>query len=96
MKTATKNVKRNLEAQPDNQGLQNALDRLIDNKERFDARHGTKPTANQPSRIQPVDWPERTESVQRPERVEKPERVERPERPEHVDRPEPPGRSHRR
>ena len=109
MQRADQTLTRNLEKQPDNQGLQNARDRLRDNQRRFDLRRESKAgnqlpaTSNsatdKPTRTQDVVRPERSESVQRPERVEKPERVERPERPERperVERPEPPQRGHRR
>lgn len=100
---AAQSVGSNLEKKPGNKGLQNAAERLQENRLRFDSKHETKTNkgqssrvtgtdANQPAKPAAIDQPMKTEPVQRPERAERTERVERPERPEHIERAEKPGR----
>jgi hypothetical protein len=69
-------VNKNLERQPDNKGLQNAAERLRENRERQEAR-----------RAEHVERVARVERVERPERPERPEKIERPEKPEKASRP---------
>jgi hypothetical protein len=108
MERGLQSVRGNLDKQPENQGLRNASDRLLENQRRFDSKHKTRTTNQSPKatgtgdekldRTVAVDQPVRPESVQRPERAEMPERgasPERPERPEQPERPEKPEKPER-
>lgn len=68
-----KSVAKNLEKDPDNKGLQNAQQRLLENQERQETHR-----LDQQARVETVK-PERVARVERIERVERPVRVERPE-----------------
>lgn len=71
-----KSVSKNLERDPDNKGLQNAQQRLLDNQTRQELQR-----TEREHRVE-------TAKLERVERVERAERVERPERPSRVERPE--------
>ncbi|MGE5548339.1 MAG: hypothetical protein ACM33T_15645 [Solirubrobacterales bacterium] len=64
---------RNLEKNPDNRGLQNAISRIERNQERQEAR---------PERVERAERADKVEKVDRVDRPARPERIERPERPE--------------
>lgn len=84
---------RNLARNPDNPGLVNSSERLIENKRR-QADRGRNHAPGQ-QRREAVEHVEKVERVERPERPERPERVEfvtardfgRAHRPERPDRP---------
>jgi hypothetical protein len=98
MEQAGKRLDRNIARNPDNQGLRNASQRLIDNQVRQSTRGRNRAPGQQRlevSRVERTERAERVERVERPERVERverPERVERAARPERVERPERPGK----
>jgi hypothetical protein len=85
-------VKKNLQKNPDNRGLNNALEHLRKNQVRFSEKRGGSHRTERAQRAERVNRPERAERVERVERPERVERVERPERVERVDRPDRPGR----
>ena len=83
---ATTSVSGNLQKNPDNPGLKNALGRLERNNERRETKE-----MERVERAGRTEKAERPEKVERPEKIERPEKVERPEkaeRPERAERPE--------
>ena len=86
---AQSSLEKNLEAQPENEGLLNALSNIFNNQERHELE-GKEKAEFQRERINVAERPDRPERAERPERPDRPERPERPDRPEKPDRPERP------
>jgi hypothetical protein len=74
---------RNLARNPDNPGLVNSSEQLIENKRRQADRGRNQAPGQQ--RAEGVERVEKVEKVEKVERIERVERPERPERPERVD-----------
>lgn len=106
MQQASQSLKKNLNNQPSNQGLQKAFDQIKGNRKRFDAKHeetsagGGRSRAEERSRVEKVNTSQsqRADQVERLSRPERPERVERVEAQALIERPgnSELGRSHRR
>jgi len=103
MDRAIESVKKNIEKNPDVEGLRNARERLLENRRRQTTgsknqapgqqKHGPssaehKETGGDAKRTEVVDRVERAELPDRVERVERPERVDRPEHPVHPGHPQ--------
>ncbi len=67
MQQGAKSVNKNLREQPDNKGLQQANDRLDDNRERFRDRHDNVSGAGRAgiNKIEKVERPDRPERAER-------------------------------
>lgn len=98
MQQGAKSVNKNLRKQPDNKGLQQASDRIDDNRERFRDKHSDRTSTADRVEIEKVAKPERPERPDKTDRPERPERAERPDAQLIADRPGNSdfGRSHRR
>lgn len=94
MQRASQSVRANIQKNPNSAGLQNAFDRLIENKRRFDEKRDSKVTKSskqsdkmhgaQANVSEASNTSQRNDSADRAEKVERPDRTDRPERPERV------------
>ena len=79
---AIRSVGGNLEKNPGNPGLENALDHLKSNQERLEQRTTDRleGAAGRPDRLERAERPEHAPHVERPEHVDRPEHLDRPGR----------------